>query len=228
MIRRSHAEKNEMASISRFCRILALIPRKISRSWESAYESSGGFLTATLIAWAVELAYGLTSQQEFLGGIRVFCLLWFASGAAFFVGTIAGFLFGVPRARTEPASKGRSAAAPRPEGSPVDRTSLYTDNTNLEEVSDWLTKIIIGIGLAEFADIKKLLGQVAEQVGLAIDPNHQYGGSVIALGSMVIGFATGFLYYYVWARVILRKSLIRAMELPLPPPPTDRPLEDPK
>jgi hypothetical protein len=74
----------------------------ISQSWERATLTTGGFLTATLIGWFVEFLYGISSQATFLGALRVFCLLWFASGAAFFLGTMGGFLFGVPKARTGP------------------------------------------------------------------------------------------------------------------------------
>jgi hypothetical protein len=172
-----------------------------------------------------ELLYGLT-LRGFVGGLRVFCILWFASGAAFFVGTIGGFLFGVPKARTEPGGAERSASkrgtytepsvaenssnAPTPSEALIQ--DLYRDNTNLEEVSDWLTKIIIGIGLVEFNQITTLLGQIGDRVGTAVDPTGYYGGKVIAVGSIVIGFATGFLYYYVWARLILRRSLITVLE----------------
>jgi hypothetical protein len=175
---------------------------------------TGGFLTATLIGWAVELLYGISSQG-IVDGIRVFCLLWFASGAAFFIGTIAGFLFGVPRANVE-SIKPNDSTVPTtqlPQGLAGVHVSAYRDNTNLEEVSDWLTKIIIGIGLAEFNPIIDFLSRVGNNVGNAVDPTHSYGGDVIALGSIVVGFATGFLYYYVWARMILRRSLLRTLEL---------------
>src|SRR5690242_20291768 len=86
--------------ISKFFRALGRIPGSISKSWTAALETGGGFLTATLIGWGIELFYGFT-LAGFVGGIRIFCLLWFASGAAFFVGTIGGFLFGVPKAKTE-------------------------------------------------------------------------------------------------------------------------------
>ena len=79
-------------------------------------------------------------------------------------------------------------------------------------MSDWLTKIIIGIGLAQFNQIVTFIRQIGDRVGAAVDPTGQYGGDVIALGSIIIGFATGFLHYYVWARVILRRSLLRALE----------------
>jgi hypothetical protein len=91
-----------------------------------------GFLGAVVGAWGVELAFGITAEPDLRSGLRTFCLLWFASGAAFFVGTIGGFLFGVPKALSNPANTPNSPTE-----------SLYKINTNLEEISDWLTKMIL-------------------------------------------------------------------------------------
>lgn len=63
----------------------------------------------------------------------VFILL---SATAYITGFFLGFLFGIPK-RNE------------------DNESVYDLNTNLVDISDWLTKIIIGIGLIE---IKSMAG----------------------------------------------------------------------
>jgi hypothetical protein len=189
---------------------LKSVPGWISQSWAAASTKSGGFLTGALVGWAFELVYGLSSAG-LIGGVRIFCLLWFASGAAFFVGTIAGFLFGVPKARLRvrngPVESGplNSVSSEDPNEHTAD--DKYRDNTNLEEVSDWLTKIIVGLGLVEFNNIITFLGDLGDKIGVAIDPSGNFGGNVIGIGSLVIGFATGFLHYYVWARMILRRSL---------------------
>src|SRR5262245_48442622 len=59
--------------------------------------TGSGFLLAVFFAWFIELIYGLTAEAALVPGLRTFTLLWFASGAAFFVGTVGGFLFGVPK-----------------------------------------------------------------------------------------------------------------------------------
>lgn len=51
------------------------------------------------------------------------------------VGALGGFLFGIPK-----MGKGKDGGV--------------KSNTNLEEISDWLTKIIVGIGLAQLPSIK--------------------------------------------------------------------------
>ena len=177
----------------------------MDRSAEDRRRVSGGDIDRL----GVELFYGFT-LAGFVGGIRIFCLLWFASGAAFFVGTIGGFLFGVPKAKTElDSAKTLLAASP---SRIVSDHPQYIDNTNLEEVSDWLTKIIVGLSLAQFNKIITFLSYIGDTVGKSVDPSGQYGSKVIAIGSIVIGFATGFLYYYVWTRLSLTESLRRAIE----------------
>jgi hypothetical protein len=128
-------------------------------------EKSGFFIPSVLIAWSFELLYGFTSAG-WLMGLRIFAILWFGSGAAFFVGSIVGFVFGVPKSR--PTSLSASAGS-----------VVYHDNTNLEEVSDWLTKLIIGVGLVEINKITIFIGQCGETLGTSIDPSGRFGGSVI-------------------------------------------------
>lgn len=177
---------------------------RISEGWQGSVESSGGFIPTVLIAWVLELVYGLACDSS-IGGLRIFCILWFASGAAFFLGTIAGFLFGIPKARSQ-ASALATNPLPAPGRSELE-AAAYRDNTNLEEVSDWLTKIIIGLGLVEFRQIASGVSAAGIAVGHSIDPLHKFGGTSIATTSMIIGFATGFLYYYLWARVYLMQRL---------------------
>lgn len=70
------------------------------------------------------------------GGILALC---FSSGL---VGGLLGFLFGLPR----PAPAGAS-------GTPPSARRSWQTSTNLTEVADWLTKIIIGVGLVTATQI---------------------------------------------------------------------------
>src|SRR5262245_229949 len=74
-------------------------------------------------------------------------------GAATGVGCLLGFLFGIPRTlqRGSDAGSHQSKAGLGGEdsvGLPAHR--FFISNTSLEDISDWLTKIIIGIGLVQF------------------------------------------------------------------------------
>src|SRR5262245_41130372 len=69
------------------------------------------------------------------------------------LGSLLGFLFGIPRSlqRLGPPPPG---IKPGEEGSseatrPLASVRAFASNTSLEEISDWLTKIIIGVGLVQ-------------------------------------------------------------------------------
>ncbi len=89
-------------------------------------------------------------------GVVVF-VLFCAAGA---VGAAAGFLFGLPRSRVvDMTTGGLSGAASNPPPS-----SAYLTNSNLIKVSDWLTTIIIGLGLVNLRKIQAAI----EQLGAAL------------------------------------------------------------
>ena len=74
-------------------------------------------------------------------------------GGAALVGGVVGLLFGIPKSVSDPA------VAPIPpkldtvagdSDAPDTRArSSYAVNTNLEQISDWLTKIMVGVGLTQ-------------------------------------------------------------------------------
>ena len=132
------------------------------------------------------------------------------SNAVLVGGILLGFLFGIPKKHKLTAE---SRPAPSPTTSEVNTSpstssqstqlSYYDDNTNLEEISDWLTKIIIGLSLVEFKEIKIEMIATAENIGkifvcLPTDTGYAIGFStLIFFGG--IGLALG----YLWARIKL-------------------------
>ncbi len=112
---------------------------------------SGALLLSILVAlMAISMAtsekgwsFGLFFRSISVGFACIFAAT--ALGAAF------GFIFGIPRVlQRRPASieKGQQFAITEKTGS-----QLFFTNTSLEEISDWLTKIIVGIGLVQFTTI---------------------------------------------------------------------------
>ena len=74
-----------------------------------------------------------------------------AAGASAFVGGLLGFLFGIPRALQGDHPDGpRAADGSGRDGLPA---ASYRANTNLEQISDWLTKILVGVGLVQIGEI---------------------------------------------------------------------------
>lgn len=103
--------------------------------------------------------------QALGGGLVVAC-------AATLVGGALGFLFGVPRVRA-------NAADTEPHGS-------YVPNTNLEQVSDWLTKVLLGVGLTQLGSI----GERLDQLGSTLAP-------VLGGGADASPFAAALVLYFV-------------------------------
>jgi hypothetical protein len=121
--------------------------------------------------------------------------------AALFVGGFVGFLFGIPRTLQQseqvPAD-GRAASQP----------TRYQGNTNLEQISDWLTKILVGVGLTQLGKISASLTGMASTLAPAFGKREQAEPFVLAL---LIFFGTvGFLFSYLWTRIFLAGALARA------------------
>src|SRR4051812_43842035 len=91
-------------------------------------------------------------------------VLW--SGVFFLLGALIGFLFGVPSGRSQPDSGSES------------REQV---NTNLQQIADWLTKMLIGIVLINLKDIPAQLGYLTRYVTGALDGNGKDEPFVTAL-----------------------------------------------
>lgn len=136
-------------------------------------------------------------------------ILWALACSA--AGTLAGFLFGIPRVvqyNAPPQNPGNTApdkAATNSETKPVE--SSYQINTNLEQVSDWLTKIIVGLGLVELRRIDDYLVRAATFIG----PGIGNANSQALAGGIIIYFSVlGFLGGYIMTRLFLAGAFARA------------------
>lgn len=123
------------------------------------------------------------------------------AGASFAVGGLLGFLFGIPRG----PSTGETAA---PDGSsPATRagTPGFRHNTNLEQISDWLTKILVGVSLTQIRPIwdgiKDSAAAVERSSGLS---------QPAALGAMALYAIAGFLAGYLFTALFLGGAFVRA------------------
>ncbi|MFK3778684.1 hypothetical protein [Agrobacterium sp. NPDC089420] len=99
--------------------------------------------------------------------LKYFSVASMVAVAAASLGGVLGFLFGIPRLLQKYSTGGEDAALePRPKR---DTDPFFMTNTSLEEVSDWLTKIIIGIGLVQFNTIIAYLHTSAIYVAVFIE-----------------------------------------------------------
>ncbi len=124
------------------------------------------------------------------------------------VGGLVGFLFGIPR--TE--SQATKPPATNSEGRDIATTQSKPEQpdvkTNLEQVSDWLTKIILGAGLTQLIRVPEFL----KSLGIYFEPS--FGNSpflplIIVLNSLIFGFFAGYLI----TQLFLQRALTLALVL---------------
>ena len=123
--------------------------------------------------------------QTILYALTTFILI---GGASYISGGLIGFLFGIPKQKI------------------TDEPSLqrveYVPNTNLEQISDWFTKIVVGVGLINMKEIANWIGEISKslagsEMGLTGDPT-------TFTSSLIVYFiCCGFLNGYLAARIIL-------------------------
>lgn len=102
-------------------------------------------LMPSLAICAYAFSVSLEDRLRILGMSAVF------GSAAVATGGLIGFLFGIPRSRTtiESTESGTRAIG----GEPTVTPNTNLPNTNLEQISDWLTKVLIGITIAQIGKI---------------------------------------------------------------------------
>src|SRR5215467_1406061 len=111
-------------------------------AWNGAYQAPGSHLSNFL---------AVLSNSALLGAA-------FAS-----IGALLGFIFGIPRSpKVQAATQGATQPPSTPSGSSTSTAAQpddnrFTPNTNLEEISDWLTKILVGAGLVQLAVLPQQL-----------------------------------------------------------------------
>lgn len=132
-------------------------------------------------------------------------------GSSLLGGALLGFLFGVPRAaRTanNNITQGRDPSDPTANFSrnKEQDKKLYTDNTNIEEISDWLTKILVGIGLVQLRTLPTYLGKLEKLLGSAI------GNGVFGVAIVIHFSVCGFFLGYLSSRLFLPGAFSRSVE----------------
>jgi tetratricopeptide (TPR) repeat protein len=187
-----------------------------------------------LVLWFVAggtvalLLYSTGAAPSFRGFLLLFAVLMLEAAAGFAAGALAGFLFGLPRTLRGPGQDqqpltpkqtGKTETTSRqpektrtepPEKSRSDRG--YGANTNLEEISDWLTKIIVGFGLINLQKIPDKLRRVAAYFSSLSScvPGCVAIPDSVSLAILVYFAACGFFLAYLLARLMLPAALRRA------------------
>lgn len=123
------------------------------------------------------------------------------------IGSIGGFLFAIPRV-PRPSRLSKTLNSHDTHDTPTRTSELGTEegrgfglgiNTNLEEISDWLTKILVGVGLIQLRSLPENIRRVGNYVGQGLGPNQE----AVASGVVIYFFGLGFLSGYLLTRMFL-------------------------
>ncbi|MEB2848101.1 tetratricopeptide repeat protein [Endobacterium cereale] len=151
--------------------------------------------------------------------VRTICSGVIISLAAAAVGSALGFLFGIPKILQHSGDGvigGSKKGGAENEGG---TTQYFLTNTSLEEISDWLTKIIIGIGLVQFETILGYILIAASAAAsfvearpitlLALRNPEITGGTVFFFAAIVMCVLAACFFAYVETRTRLTLMFLR-------------------
>jgi tetratricopeptide (TPR) repeat protein len=136
-------------------------------------------------------------------------------------GFVVGFLFGFPKlvtderpateriAQPEPSTPTAKAAAAQPASGFAHRLAI---NTNLEQVSDWLTKIIVGVGLVELKNAPAFVTRAGRYFGAGFGggPDVAAFNERLAAAILVFFGGIGLLAGYLLTRMFFSAAFRRA------------------
>lgn len=138
-------------------KVLGVVERRDVRedSSEVKWSTHQGF--AIFVGVVILVFYTMRSEKPW----QSFAIGLLIAGASLAAGLLIGFLFGIPRTLQKESQPSDAVKAEGPE------TGTYGVNTNLEQISDWLTKIIVGVGLVQLTVIPGKLRGLADYLATA-------------------------------------------------------------
>jgi tetratricopeptide (TPR) repeat protein len=160
-----------------------------------------------LVFYVVVLLGSIVAYSSSVGLSRfltAFSVLLATAAASSTVGALLGFIFGLPRrageqgteeASGEPGGMGEGTRGVRASQDVSAFGGRYVANTSLGQVSDWLTKILIGAGLVQLADLPQALRAASDFVAQALPGT---GAAAFAAGIIVFGLTSGFILCFLW------------------------------
>lgn len=134
---------------------------------------AGILLVLALYGWSVR------SVPVFVASVMV-------GTAALVIGALFGFLFGIPRGPADATDAATATAS-----------TDYRPSNSLEQVSEWLTKILVGAGLVQLAQIKTALSSLGGAVAGSLSappPGTALVSQLVAIVFVVYGFLISFLW----------------------------------
>jgi hypothetical protein len=162
---------------------------RAERDWKNSLWLVIGVGAVALYLWAQTQT---APAVVFLGGV-------FIAAASAMVGALGGMIFGLPRSTPRASDANGSGGAAQ---------SVISPNTNMIEISDWLTKIIVGLGLTQLGAIP---GDFQRLVAYARGALGNPPGSEPIVGALILVYAvTGFVLTYLFTRTDLEAAIAAA------------------
>ena len=181
----------------------------------TAYNRAIGRLIICVFLGYFALVVNATRHDRWVCGIaaRAFGYGTMVAGACLLSGVMLGVLFGF---RPTDSSHSNDVI----QTGQNDSSSLRHPHTNLEEIADWLTKIILGAGLVELTKIVRLLPSFGQFMAGGVEPfpppplkplppdnplaacsvNQVDTNGPVALAVIFFFLTSGVLYGYLWSR----------------------------
>jgi len=192
---------------------LALLADISSTLFRTSKDKRDKWLTRLVAVAAVGtgaiLLYSIQYDHWKLGLVASTASIGFlTAGAAWLTGALLGFLFGIPHTREEAAERTEHLSTkpklPGEEPQETKEATRYEPSTSLEQISDWLTKIIVGVGLTKLSEIPGQLWKLASFVAVGMGGGE--AAKVFALGTIIYFSVCGFLFGYLWSRLYMMEA----------------------
>jgi hypothetical protein len=154
-----------------------------------------------LIGIVFIVAYCLSTEGQHLQylGVSATCAI-----ASFLV----GFLFGIPRVVSTGALRLTQEGQATDKSDRDAPTGQFTPSTNLSEISDWLTKLLLGAGLVQLGSLGRPAGALLQAIARGISPPAGEAAPVntaalamagaIVVTYLVLGFLDGYVVTTLW------------------------------
>jgi hypothetical protein len=169
-----------------------LQPRKSRRGEYALF----ALILGALCGWLLIAIFASPHKNR----LDIFGTASMVAAASILAGAFLGFLFGIPRTLQK-----ADDVDDEPNKAGAAKKSSYRPNTNLEQISDWLTKILVGAGLTQIGTIRHWV----DEIGTNLAPG--FGDSVAAKSFAVVTILAyllnGFLVGYLWTRLYLAGAL---------------------
>lgn len=138
--------------------------------------TSGAVILGIIMIALISIYLAIQPGNNFLASFGSGVLI---AGVSVLSGGFLGFIFGIPSILQDPGSR-------------------LKYNDNLVQISDWLTKIIVGVGLTQLYNIPHFIRQTGEHFQI------NFGGEVwgrnVAIAIIGYFFILGFLMIYFWTK----------------------------